>query len=108
MIVAGIVTAPIPAAFKGEPSMIQRATYLLPFLALLGGFGFAELWRSQLGRAAAVAVMVLSPIQFGYFYFDYFTHYKFRSAFYYDSVAFGDVAALPHRFCKHAGDLPHQ
>ena len=72
--------------------MIQRAMYLLPFFALLGGFGFAELWRSQLGRAAAVAVIVLSPIQFGYFYFDYFTHYKFRSAFYYDNVAFRDVA----------------
>lgn len=92
VIAAGIVTAPIPAAFKGEPSMIQRAMYLLPFLALVGGFGFAELWRSRLGRAAAVAVMVLSPIQFGYFYFDYFTHYKFRSAFYYDNVAFRDVA----------------
>lgn len=92
VIAAGIVTAPLPAAFKGEPSMIQRAMYLLPFFALLGGFGFAELWRSQLGRAAAVAVIVLSPIQFGYFYFDYFTHYKFRSAFYYDNVAFRDVA----------------
>ena len=94
VIVAGIITAPIPAAFKGEPSMIQRAMYLLPFLGLLGGFGFAELWRShsRLARAAAVAVMVLSPLQFGYFYFDYFTHYKFRSAFYYDNVAFKDVA----------------
>jgi hypothetical protein len=95
VIAAGIITAPIPAAFKGEPSMIQRAMYLLPFLGLLGGFGFAELWRSSSGlaRAAAVAAMVLSPLQFGYFYFDYFTHYKFRSAFYYDNVAFRDVAA---------------
>jgi hypothetical protein len=94
VIAAGIITAAIPAAFKGEPSMIQRAMYLLPFLGLLGGFGFAELWRSQsrLARAAAVAVMVLSPLQFGYFYYDYFTHYKFRSAFYYDNVAFKDVA----------------
>jgi 4-amino-4-deoxy-L-arabinose transferase-like glycosyltransferase len=94
VIAAGIITAPIPAAFKGEPSMIQRAMYLLPFLGLLGGFGFAELWRSssRLARAAAVAVLVLSPLQFGYFYFDYFTHYKFRSAFYYDNVAFKDVA----------------
>jgi hypothetical protein len=28
----------------------------------------------------------------GYFYFDYFTLYKFRSAFYYDNVAFHAVA----------------
>ena len=33
--------------------MIQRAMYLLPFLGLLGGFGFAELWRSQSRRPAA-------------------------------------------------------
>jgi len=36
-------------------------------------------------------------VQFGYFYFDFFTHYKLRSAFYYDPVAFRDVAgALIH------------
>lgn len=94
VIVAGIVTAPIPAAFKAEPGMIQRAMYLLPFLALLGAFGFAALWQSRhrWGRACAVIVMVAAPIQFAYFYFDYFTHYKLRSAFYYDPAAFRDVA----------------
>lgn len=94
VIVAGLVTAPIPAAFKGEPGMIQRAMYLLPFLALVGGFGFAALWesRQRLWRSAAVLVLVGAPIQFAYFYFDYFTHYKLRSAFYYDPAAFSDVA----------------
>jgi 4-amino-4-deoxy-L-arabinose transferase-like glycosyltransferase len=94
VIAAGIVTAPLPAAFKGEPGMIQRAMYLLPFLGLLGGFGFAVLWqsRSRWLQGAAVAVMLAAPVQFGYFYFDYFTHYKFRSAFYYDPAAFRDVA----------------
>jgi 4-amino-4-deoxy-L-arabinose transferase-like glycosyltransferase len=93
VIVAGLVLSPLPAAFKGEPSMIQRATYLLPFLGLLGGVGVVWLWRAPLTRAAAIAALALAPIQFGYFYFDYFTHYKFRSAFYYDNVAFRDVAA---------------
>jgi hypothetical protein len=74
--------------------MIQRAMYLLPFLGLLGGFGFAALWQSRAfaARALAVGVLVLGPLQFGYFYFDYFTHYKLRSAFFYDPVAFQDVA----------------
>jgi 4-amino-4-deoxy-L-arabinose transferase-like glycosyltransferase len=93
VLVAGVLTAPLPAAFKGEPGMIQRATYLLPFLALLASLGCIALWRSRAGRAIAIAAIVAAPVQFGYFYFDYFTHYKLRSAFYYDPVAFRDVAA---------------
>jgi len=95
VIVAGIVAAPVPAALKGEPGMIQRAIYMLPFLALLAGLGFAWVWSqpSRVARAGAIAVMALVPIQFAYFYFDYFTHYKLRSAFYYDPAAFRDVAA---------------
>ncbi len=90
----GLVLAPVPAAFKGEPTMIQRAMYLLPFLGLLGGFGAAQLWRSSSRwmRAGVIAVLAVSALQFGYFYFDYFGHYKLRSAFYYDPVAFRDVS----------------
>ena len=91
-ILIGLVIGPIPAAFKGEPAMIQRALYALPFAALLAGYGFAWLWQSRIGRAIAVLVLLASPVQFAYFYFDYFTHYKFRSAFYYDPAAFRDVA----------------
>ena len=94
VIVAGVLTAPMPAAFKGEPGMIQRAVYLLPFLALLASLGSIALWRSRAGRAIAIAAILAAPVQFGYFYFDYFTHYKLRSAFYYDPVAFADVASF--------------
>ena len=73
--------------------MIQRAMYALPLAALLGAIGFAWLWQSRIGRAAAAAVVLASPIQFAYFYADYFGHYKLRSAFYYDPVAFKSVAA---------------
>jgi hypothetical protein len=92
-LVVGLVASPIPAAFKGEPAMIQRALYALPLAALLAGYGFAWLWQSRFGRAIALVVLFASPIQFAYFYFDYFTHYKFRSAFYYDPAAFREVAA---------------
>jgi hypothetical protein len=93
MIVAGIVLAPLPAAVKGEPGMIQRAMYVLPFFALVCGFGFAWMWQSSpVLRIVAIVVLAVAPLQFGYFYFDYFTHYKLRSAFYYDNVAFRDVA----------------
>ncbi len=94
MLVAGLLTAPIPAAVKGEPDMIQRALYMLPFMALISAMGLARMWqaRHRAVRAAAVLLLLAAPIQFGEFYFDYFTHYKFRSAFYYDPVALRDVA----------------
>jgi hypothetical protein len=37
-------------------------------------------------------LLAASIVQFGYFYFDFFTHYKLRSAFYYDPSAFRDVS----------------
>ena len=92
VIVFGILIGLLPAAVKGEPGMIQRAMYVLPFIALAAGFGFAWLWQSRPGRYLAALLLAASAAQFGYFYFDFFTHYKLRSAFYYDPVAFREVA----------------
>jgi 4-amino-4-deoxy-L-arabinose transferase-like glycosyltransferase len=93
VIIAGTLIGLLPAAVKGEPGMVQRAMYVLPFVALAAGFGFAWLWQSRLGRPFAALLLAASTVQFGYFYFDFFTHYKLRSAFYYDPVAFRDVAS---------------
>jgi hypothetical protein len=71
--------------------------YVMPFVALAAGFGFAWLWQRRWGRFAGRLLLVASAAQFSYFNFDFHTHYKLRSAFYYDPVAFGDVA----------GDLIH-
>jgi 4-amino-4-deoxy-L-arabinose transferase-like glycosyltransferase len=94
VIVIGILTAPIPAAVKGEPLMIQRALYILPFAGVLAALGFLTLRtaRHATVRASVWLLVVAMPVQFGLFFHDYFTHYKFRSAFYYDPVAFRDVA----------------
>ena len=102
VIMSGAVIGLLPAALKGEPGMVQRAMYVLPFIALAAGFGFAWLWQSRLGRASAALLLAASAVQFGYFYFDFFTHYKLRSAFYYDPVAFRDVASHLVR----SGDAP--
>jgi hypothetical protein len=67
---------------------------LLPFVALLCGIGADWLWRQRpAARAVTIIMLIVALLQFGVFYRDYFTHYKFRSAFYYDPVAFRDVAA---------------
>jgi hypothetical protein len=93
VIAAGIVIGIIPAAIKGEPGMVQRAAYVLPFVALAAGFGFAWLWSQRTGRYVAALIVVASLVQFGYFYYDFFGHYQRRSAFYYDPVAFREVAS---------------
>ena len=61
--------------------MIQRALLMLPFVALLSGAGFAELWaaRQRAGRYVAVVLLVIAPLQFAVFYWDYFNHYKLRA-----------------------------
>ena len=92
----GLLTAALPAALARDASMIQRAMALVVFVAIVCGLAVDHLWQSpwRLLRQATIALAVLGVLQFGVFYRDYFTHYKFRSAFYYDPVAFADVASL--------------
>lgn len=95
IILLGVVTAPLAATLKGQPFAVQRILFMLPFAALIAAFGLDWLWRarSRAARVAAVALMVGVPLHFAVFYRDFFTHYKLRSAFYYDPAAFADVAA---------------
>lgn len=94
VLIAGLLLAPVPAAVSGQSGMIQRALFMLPFVALISGAGFAALWESrrQAWRYAAVALLVVTPVQFAVFYWDFLGAYKFRSAFYYDAVSFASVA----------------
>jgi hypothetical protein len=95
LILLAVVLAPIAATLKGQPFSVQRVMFMLPFLALMAAFGLDWLWRQpgRASRAAAVALLVAGALQFGWFYGDYFTHYKLRSAFYYDPSAVEEVAA---------------
>ena len=96
VVIAGLLIAVIPAALRGEAGMIQRALCMIVFVAIIAGFGLDLLWRSSrpMLRIAAACLAMAGVLQFGVFYRDFFTHYKFRSAFYYDPVAFADVAAF--------------
>ena len=95
LILLAVVTAPLAATLKGQPFMVQRVVFLFPFAALIATYGLQWLWdqRSRAGRIAAMVLMAGIALQFAVFYRDYFTHYKLRSAFYYDPAAFVDVAA---------------
>jgi hypothetical protein len=96
VVIVGLFMAVIPAALRGEAGMIQRALCLIVFVAIIAGFGLDLLWRSRrpMLRMAAAGLAIVAVLQFGVFYRDFFTHYKLRSAFYYDPVAFADVASF--------------
>ncbi|MEO8680328.1 MAG: glycosyltransferase family 39 protein [Vicinamibacterales bacterium] len=94
VLAAGLFAAPLPAVLRGIPDMVQRELMIFPFAVLICGHGLALAMRSRhaVARwcgAITVAVMVL---QYGVFVHDYWTHYKRRSAFYYDPAAFSEIA----------------
>ena len=95
LIILAVVLAPIPATLKGQPFMAQRIVFMFPFAALIAAYGLEWLWaqRARAARVAAGVLLAAIGLQFAVFYRDYFTHYKLRSAFYYDPAAFVDVAA---------------
>ena len=92
-IIAGLAFAPMPAAMSGHVDAIQRALMMLPMVSLVVGAGFGALWRSQVPwfRAGAIVAVAAAPLQLVPFIEDYFTMHRQRSAFYFDSVAFGGV-----------------
>ena len=94
LILLAVVTAPIAATLKGQPFMAQRVLFMLPFAALIATYGLEWLWQPprRAARALVIALIAIGAVQFGLFYRDYFTHYKLRSAFYYDPAALGEVS----------------
>ena len=96
VIAIGLLTAALPAAIIREGGAVQRAMGLVVFVAIICGYAVDHLWRSErrIWRQAVLALALVGALQFGLFYRDYFTHYPLRSAFYYDPVAFADVATL--------------
>ena len=95
LMLLAVVVAPIAATLKGQPFMTQRVLFMLPFAALIATYGFEWLWQARRrgARALALALLVIGGLQFAAFYRDYYTHYKLRSAFYYDPAALADVSA---------------
>jgi len=93
VLLAGLALAPIPAMLVDERYAIQRELFVLPFGVLIGVYGAALLLRQKsFVRLAAVLLLLAMPIQYAYFFHDYFTDYRIRSAFGFDPVNFRDVA----------------
>ena len=81
LLIAGFLTAAVPAVLVEEPWAIYRELEILPFAILLATFGVRRLLNAdaKIWRAVAVAALVAMPLQFGYFLKDYFTTYRLNS-----------------------------
>ena len=91
-----LLASPIPAAIKGTPYQIQRASGLLLAFSLCAGYGLATLWSSRRMaiRATAAALAIVMAVQFTAFYRDYLGNYRIRSGSAFDPTAFKGAAEL--------------
>ena len=71
LLLGGLAIAPLAASTLGEAHNIGQTLTILPFVVLLAGHGLARLLDHDApvgARAAAVILLTLSPVQFGYYW----------------------------------------
>jgi 4-amino-4-deoxy-L-arabinose transferase-like glycosyltransferase len=95
LLVWGLVTAPFAAALLAEIA-IRRALVMLPFAILIATFGLELLLSAppRVWRVVAIALLVLTPMQFLHFYTDYFGDYRSRSSSWLGGNMRGAVVAI--------------
>ncbi len=81
VILAGLLTAPIPAIISGALEM-NRILFVIPFGVLAAAYGVDWLIASQTrwAQVAAIALVAAVPLQFAGFYGDYMGRYRIESA----------------------------
>jgi hypothetical protein len=100
LILAAFVCAPLAASLIPEPYTIERAAAMLPLGALIGAFGIDWLlvrrntWLMWATRGICASLCVWMAYQFQGFYRDYQTHYRVRSAFWFNGNHPGAFAPI--------------
>lgn len=89
-----LLSAPVPAAIKGTPYQVQRASTLLIVVSLFAAYGAGAWWSSgrATARVALIVAALISAHEFSTFYRDYHGGYRLRSAHVYDRTAFTGAA----------------
>jgi 4-amino-4-deoxy-L-arabinose transferase-like glycosyltransferase len=82
LVLAGFASAPFAALFVDERYAVDRELGLLPFAVLIAVAGVDHLLAAsnRVWRALAIVAIAALPLQFAYFYHDYFTDYRIRSS----------------------------
>jgi 4-amino-4-deoxy-L-arabinose transferase-like glycosyltransferase len=87
LILFGFLSAPFAACLVvPEPYAIDRELALLPFGVLIAAAGVRALVdaRHTLVRAIGVAALIVVPLHFAFFVYDYYGDYRLRSAFWFE------------------------
>jgi 4-amino-4-deoxy-L-arabinose transferase-like glycosyltransferase len=98
LLIAGLLTAPIPAVLVEEPYAIYREMEILPFAIVIATFGVRAMLRADRRhwRALAFVALLAMPLQFGYFMKDYFTDYRLNSYGWFGGNIRGAVDTVVH------------
>ena len=81
LLLAGLLTSPLAAVLLAEVAL-RRALVMLPFVIVIATSGIEVMIVSRrlAWRLAAVALLVMLPMQFRAFYLDYMGDYRVRSS----------------------------
>ncbi|MEK7521629.1 MAG: glycosyltransferase family 39 protein [Patescibacteria group bacterium] len=77
LLLIGFFTSPIAATIAGDHFRISRALFMIPFAILLATYGVRWLFAKQ--KALTMLLLLLIPLQFGLFWYNYMKGYRFRS-----------------------------
>lgn len=81
VLIIGFFTAPFAAALVGNEYRASKELVILPFASLLATLAVKFLLSSshKIWRLLALILLVIIPLQFTYFLYDYFNDYRARS-----------------------------
>jgi 4-amino-4-deoxy-L-arabinose transferase-like glycosyltransferase len=98
LVLLGFAVSPLAAVAVGEV-MINRALVMVPFAVVIAAVGIEYLLTSagRTWRAAAIALLVLAPLQCAGVYVDYLTAYRVRSSRWFERNIRGAVEAVVAR-----------
>jgi 4-amino-4-deoxy-L-arabinose transferase-like glycosyltransferase len=60
LLLAGLLIAPLPASFVGEPEVIRRAAGVMPFVVLIAAAGLDFVWTAPTARLRRMAFVAAS------------------------------------------------
>jgi hypothetical protein len=85
LVLVGFLTAPLAALLIPEPYAIDREMQLLPFGIVIATIGIATMMRSTYRwiRRAMALLLILVPLHFAFFLYDYYVDYRRYAAFWF-------------------------
>lgn len=96
LILIGFFTAPFAVALVGNEYRASKELFILPFACLLATYAIKFLFSSsyKFGKMFALILLIIIPIQFTFFLFDYFNDYRERSYVWFNYNIHGSLTGI--------------